>query len=317
PAVPIGRPVANAGIYILDRQMEPLCQGMPGEIHLGGIGLARGYISRPDLTAEKFVPSPFSMQAPACLYKTGDLGRYLADGRIEFLGRIDHQVKIRGNRVETGEIEAVMRGHAAVGEAVVMARQSRRGDTDLVAYVLANAAGQLSLDELRDLLRRKLPAYMIPSSFVVLDALPLTSNGKIDRKALHAMDIVRPVPVARRLRPRNQVETAIASIWEAVLKIDQISVTDNFFDLGGHSLAMAQVFGHLRNALRRDIVLTDLFRFPTIRSLAGHLGAEPSETSSFAQKYESAEMKRQAMRRSRRLKRAGETEARREDFQAV
>ena len=261
--IPIGRPLANTTVYILDLYLNPVPIGVPGEIHIGGAGLARGYLNRPELTTQKFIRNPFSDDPEARLYKTGDLARYLGDGNIEFIGRIDTQVKIRGFRIELGEIEAVLMQHRAVGEAVVIATDTARGDKRLVAYVVKHE--DASPSELHGFLKDKLPEYMLPSAIVVLDRLPISPNGKLDRQAL-------PAPEYRSeeafVAPQTPTEETLAAIWAQVLKLDQIGIHDNFFDLGGHSLLATQVISRVRAAFDIDLPLHALFEGPTIRDLA-------------------------------------------------
>jgi amino acid adenylation domain-containing protein/FkbM family methyltransferase len=266
-AIAIGRPIANTQMWVVDRQMQPLPAGVPGELCIGGMGVARGYWKRPELTAERFVADPFTGEAGARLYRTGDVARWLPDGRLECLGRLDHQVKVRGYRIELGEIEAGIAQHEAVRGVVVVAREDVPGDKRLVAYVVAPEAPADLADQLRGLIRATSPEYMVPSHFVTLDALPLTHNGKIDRKAL-------PAPTAGPARPRSYTapstptERAVAAIWSVVLGIDPIGVEDNFFELGGHSLMATQVVSRVRQALGVELPLRDLFLSPTIARLA-------------------------------------------------
>jgi acyl-CoA synthetase (AMP-forming)/AMP-acid ligase II len=229
--IPIGRPLANREIYILDNYGNPVPVGVSGELYIGGAGLARGYLNRPELTAEKFVPNPFCQQAGARLYKTGDLARYLPDGNIEFLGRVDHQVKIRGFRIELGEIEAVIVQHPAVREAVVLAPEDAPGERRLVAYVVAEREPHPTTTDLRNFLKEKLPEHMVPASFVLLDALPLMPNGKVDRRALPAPDRARPQSEKSFVAPRDDLELQLTRIWEEVLGVRPIGVRDNFFEL--------------------------------------------------------------------------------------
>ncbi|HEY4425459.1 MAG TPA: amino acid adenylation domain-containing protein, partial [Pyrinomonadaceae bacterium] len=232
----IGRPISNTQAYVLDRCGRRLPAGIPGEVYLGGMGLARCYLGRPDLTAEKFLPDPFSVEPDARMYYTGDLARYLPDGRLDFLGRIDHQVKIRGYRIELGEIEAVLAEHPAVKTCVVVVRQEADDDKRLVAYVVAHGGEKPGYLELQDFLRARLLAHMVPSAFVLLDEMPLTPNGKINRRALPAPEISRPELDGGYVAPRNDIEVALVDLWQEVLGISEVGVSDNFFDLGGHSL---------------------------------------------------------------------------------
>ena len=264
----IGRAIPNAKTYLLDSQMRPVPVGLPGELHIGGAGLARGYLHKPGLTAERFVPDPFSSEPGSRLYKTGDLARYLPGGEIDFLGRVDHQVKVRGFRIEPGEVEAILRQHSDVGEAVVMVKESAAGEKRLVAYITSRADHQPDLKEMAGLLKEKLPDYMIPSDIVVLDAFPRTPNGKLDRKALPEPSRMRPELDEVFVPPQTELEQTIAQIWQEVLSLERVGVQDNFFDLGGHSLLMVQVQSKLQILLNRDIAIIDLFGNPTIKLLA-------------------------------------------------
>ena len=271
--VPIGRPIANTRAYVVDAQLQPVPIGVPGELLIGGDGLARGYLHRPALTAEKFIPDSFSALAGARLYRTGDLVRYLADGDIEFLGRIDQQVKIRGFRVELGEIEAVLSAHALVKEAVVVAQgATAAGGERLLAYVVRREGAEalaLSPGELRSHLGGKLPEYMLPSLYLFLEVLPLLPNGKVNRRALPAPDLQRAQMEEAYLGPRTPVEEVLAGIWAEVLGIDQVGVHDNFFtQLGGHSLLATQLISRVRNTFHIELPLQRLFESPTVAGLA-------------------------------------------------
>ncbi|EPX59032.1 Long-chain-fatty-acid--CoA ligase [Cystobacter fuscus DSM 2262] len=277
--VPIGRPIANTQLYILDARLRPVPVGVSGELYIGGAGVARGYLHRPELTAERFICDPFSTEPGARLYKTGDLARYLADGKIEFLGRADDQVKIRGFRVELGEVEAALRLHPRVQDAAVVAQPEAGGGNRLVAYIVwKNPSGNTLPVEVRHFLAESLPHYMVPAAIVSLDKLPLTSHGKLDRTALPLPDNARPALEATYVRPSNDLEQLIAAVWQEVLQLDKVGVNDNFFDLGGHSLLAAQVRHKLEEQLKRDISLVQLLQYPTIRALAGFL-ARGHETS--------------------------------------
>jgi amino acid adenylation domain-containing protein len=267
-AVPIGRPIANTEIYILDRYLKPVPVGVPGELHIGGDGLARGYLNREELTQEKFIRHPFNTDPRARLYKTGDQARYLSDGNIEFLGRIDHQVKLRGFRIELGEIESVLNQHSGVRQSLVVVREDEPGDRRLVAYIVPNQDLIPNVHELRNFLKFKLPDYMIPSVIISLDALPLTPNGKVDRRSLPAADQSRLELENSFVPPQSSVQKTLADIWAEVLKIEQIGLYDNFFDLGGHSLLATQVISRLRDALRVEMSLRLLFEQPTVAGLA-------------------------------------------------
>ncbi len=272
PMPPIGRPIANTQVYVLDRHGQPVPIGVPGELHIGGVGLARGYRRRPELTAEKFVPNPFSAEPGARLYKTGDLVRCLPDGNIEFLGRLDHQVKIRGFRIEPGEIESAMAGHPLVREAVVIAHPDPAGETRLIAYVAPAPGQQVMPAELREFLQRKLPDYMVPAAFVLLESLPVTPNGKIDRQALPAPDM-QPAADRSASAPRTPTEEVLAGIWCEVLHLTQVDVHKNFFALGGHSLLATQVISRVRGLFQAELPVRALFEAPTIAGLAEKIDA--------------------------------------------
>jgi amino acid adenylation domain-containing protein len=272
--VPIGRPVANTRIHLLDAGLREMPAGVAGELCIGGVQVARGYLKRPDLTADRFVPDPFGglfgLEGGSRLYRTGDLARFLPDGEVEYLGRLDHQVKIRGVRIEPGEIQAVLDRHPRVRESRIVVQDGPR----LVAYHL----GEASAAELREHLRAHLPEPMVPSAFVQVEAWPLTPNGKLDLKALPSPDARKEAP-ARFEEPRSETERAIARAWQEVLGVERIGSTDNFFDLGGHSLLMPRLLSQLREILGergRELRLVDLFRFPTVSALAGFLvGTKP------------------------------------------
>lgn len=269
--VPIGKPIANTTLYVLDGMRRPVSPGFEGELYIGGDGLARGYFERPELTAEKFLTDSFSSLPNARMYRTGDLARHLPDGNVEFLGRIDHQVKIRGFRIELGEIEAVLEQHDCVSQSVVIAREDNPGDKQLVAYVVPRSPS-LNAGALREHVTKQLPDYMVPSAFVRIAKLPLTPNGKVDRKAL-------PAPTARDFEtdsefvaPRDATERQLVRTWEDVLGIRPISVTANFFELGGRSLLAARLFTKILRTFGRELPLSTLFRSPTIELLAKELG---------------------------------------------
>ncbi len=276
--VTIGRPIANTQVYILDSHLQPVPIGVPGELHIGGMGLARGYLNRPELTQEKFIPNPFEKDEvipptplnkggnePSKLYKTGDLARYLPDGKIEYLGRIDNQVKLRGFRIELGEIEALLNQNEAVQSSCVIVREDNLGDKRLVAYVVPQPEINLTINEIRQFLRAKLPDYMVPTAFVLLDTFPLTPNGKIDRRALPVPDLQSQ---GEYIAPRNPIEEKMAQIWAEVLKLKRVSIEDNFFELGGHSLLATQVISRLQETFEIVLPLRYLFESPTIAQLS-------------------------------------------------
>jgi amino acid adenylation domain-containing protein len=278
PLPPIGRPIANVRVYILDRYQQPVPVGVPGELHIGGAGLARGYLNRPELTAERFIGDPFSVEPGARLYRTGDLARYLPDGNIEFLGRIDQQVKIRGFRIEPGEIEAVLGEHPAVQECAVLPREDRPGEPRLVAYVVPRGQSAPSGPSLRRFLQQYLPEYMVPAAFVILGGLPLTSNGKLDRSALPP-PVCDATEVAAAAAPRDALEQALVHLWEQLLRCRPIGIHDNFFDLGGHSLLAAQLLIHVEEKFARRLPLASFFQYATIADLAGLIRAGAPATS--------------------------------------
>ncbi|HEY0546553.1 MAG TPA: amino acid adenylation domain-containing protein [Pyrinomonadaceae bacterium] len=298
----IGRPIANMEIYILDRRGNPVPVGVPGELYIGGAGLARGYHNRPALTAEKFVPHPFSREPGARLYRTGDLVRYLPEGDIEFLGRMDFQVKVRGFRIELEEIESVLNGHPSVRQNVVVTREDTPGEKRLIAYVVTD--GQpLTVEQLRGYLKEKLPAYMIPSVFLVLKNFPLTPSGKIDRKALPAPDGSRLQLAAEFVGPQTDIERELSAIWQEALRVERVGTHDNFFDLGGHSLLMLKVHGRLQARLDRELSLMSLFKYPTVSALARYLSDEEDEPPAVRQSLDRAQKQRAALERQKQLAR--------------
>jgi len=326
--VPLGRPIANTSFHVLDPALRPVPVGVPGELFIGGAGVARGYLGRPELTAERFVADPFTppdhapsraAKAPPRLYRTGDRVRYRADGVLEFLGRTDQQVKVRGHRIELGEVEAVIQGHPGVIDCAVVLREDAPGDQRLSAYLVAAESapepGRLEAD-VRATLAAALPAIMVPSSFTLLDRLPLTPNRKVDRKALPppsrrlpgsdqappASSGPRPVPQppAEGGEPPSRVVEHVASIWKELLGLEDVGLDENFFDLGGHSLLTVQVHGRIREAFDLDIRITDLFRFPTVRSLARFLASgdrTKDAGSPLAGALDRGAVRRQALRR--------------------
>jgi natural product biosynthesis luciferase-like monooxygenase protein len=296
--IPIGRPVANTQIYILDRRLQPQPVGVPGELYIGGDGLARGYLNHPELTAAKFIPDPFGGCAGARLYHTGDMARYLPDGNIEFLGRVDQQVKIRGYRIEPGEIESVLAEHEAVEEAMLVAREDASGDARLIAYLVARTP--LATGELRQFLKQKLPDYMIPSAFVTLDAMPLTPNGKINRRALPAPSMPGAT-AADYVAPQTDLERTIAGIWQDALQVVRLSTHDNFFDLGGHSLLMAQVHARLHEVLQMEVPVIELFKYPTVSSLAKYFNQRQHQQPALRQTDDRVKKRKEMFNRRRQL----------------
>lgn len=279
--VSIGKPIANTQIFLLDSERKPVAIGETGELYIGGDGVARGYWNRPELTAERFLTIP-GLPSPR-IYRTGDLARYLSDGNIEFLGRADFQVKLRGHRIELGEIEALLEKQAGLRQAVVVLREDREGDKRLVAYCVADEQASGAAQELRTALAAKLPDYMIPSAFVFLDAMPLTGNGKTDRKAL--LNLPPPLPAQTAAPPEeppaNETERMVARVWQQALGLPSVGLTENFFDLGAHSLTVAEAHAKLQEALGREIPLVDLFQHSTVSALARHLaGVQPAAAAS-------------------------------------
>jgi acyl carrier protein len=281
----------------LDKLKQPVPIGMAGELYIGGYGVARGYLNRPELTAEKFLvvdnlanPQQFDSGEGGWLrhrlYRTGDLGRYLPDGNIEFLGRVDFQVKLRGFRIELEEIEAILSQHDQVQQAAVMVRSGGSENTSgagdaanrrLVAYIVPEVGKPLSVNDMRTYLRQHLPEYMVPSVFLMMDAFPLTSNGKVDRKALPDIDGARPDLDSTYVPPQTELERKIARIWQEVLSIEKVGLNDNFFDLGGHSLLMFKAHTRLQDTFSRDFSMVELFRYPTISALANYLSKGVAE----------------------------------------
>jgi len=278
-APPIGRPIANTQVFIVDDHMQPAPVGVAGEIYIAGAGLARGYLGRPELTAEKFLPNPFSENKGERVYRTGDLARYRADGMIEYLGRMDHQVKVRGYRIELGEIEAVLDEHESVIQSVVVMKEDDMAEKRLVAYVVCDGERAPSVYELRSYLKEKLPEHMAPALFVWLEQMPLTPNGKVDRKALKVLKEGRIEPQTAYIPPRDSFELQIVQIWEQVLGIQPIGVTDNFFELGGHSLLAVSLMAKIRNTFKQDLPLSALFQGATVEKLGAMLRRDAGSRS--------------------------------------
>ncbi len=266
-SVPIGRPIANTQLYVLDESLQPVPPGVAGELYIGGAGVARGYLNRPELTAERFLDDPFSNVPGARLYKSGDLARYRTDGILEFLGRADDQVKVHGYRIELGEIEAALAAHPNVKSCAVIAREDEPGEKRLVGYVVSKRSEAPATVELRTFLNQSLPVYMIPPQIIILDALPLTPNGKVDRNALPA-----PSPLvigsAKGGTPQTPTQRVIAEIWSDLLHAEGMGIDDDFFDLGGHSLAATALIQRLRSAFGVQVRLATLFDQPTIAGLS-------------------------------------------------
>jgi amino acid adenylation domain-containing protein len=266
--IPIGPPISNSQLYVLDAWHQQVPAGVVGELYIGGDNLSRGYLNHPGLTAEKFVPHPFSTRPGARLYATGDLARFLANGEVEFLGRADQQVKIRGYRIETGEIEATLAEHSSIRDCVVVAQDDQQGSRHLVAYIVPVSQPAPSVGELREMLRERLPEYMIPSAWVVLDQIPLTQNGKVDRRALATAEPLRADLTDAYTPPRTPVEEMLVGIWQQLLNVSRVGINDNFFELGGHSLLATQLISRLRELFSVEVGLRSLFEHPTVSGLA-------------------------------------------------
>ncbi len=292
-SIPIGKPIANTQVYVLDSRLQQVAAGEVGDLYIGGEGVVRGYWKRPDLTTEKFVSDPF--QPGSRMYRTGDIARFLPDGNLEFLGRADFQVKLRGFRIEIGEIEAALENQEGVDQAVVVAREFKPDDKRLVAYVVPKPGTRLKIADLRGALAATLPEYMVPSNFVLLDSLPLTANGKIDRNALPHPPTVEDESGAAPQSPRNALESMIADAWKDALGVEGVGLNENFFDLGAHSLMVAEVHIQLQQLLGRELSLVDLFECPTVTALAKHLngGETGPRVSSRAERRLAARQQRE------------------------
>jgi amino acid adenylation domain-containing protein len=303
-SIPIGQPISNTRVYILDEQMRPLTPGNQGELYAAGDGVARGYLNNPTATAEKFLPDPFAAEPGARMYRTGDLARWREDGTIEFLGRIDTQVKILGHRVEPGEVETVLRMHKGVKQICVVPHADENGSKRLVAYYVPVLNTDASPIELRKFLARKVPQYMVPALFVPVESLPLSPNGKVDRAAL-------PPPTAAAVNdapaeaPASQLEQSLADLWRRILRAERVGLDDNFFDLGGDSLLLVAVHSNLQKMLQIDIPVTDLFEFTTIRTLARRLDPEKPAGPSFSAVQQQAKKQREAFSCARERRSGG------------
>jgi len=289
PVVPIGRPVANTQMYVLNDQLQPVPTGAEGELYIGGVQVGLGYHNRPELTAEKFIHDPFSDDPTARLYRTGDLARWLPDGNIDYLGRVDFQIKLRGLRIELGEIESVLAQYPAVRQAVVTAQELNDGEKRLVAYLELSGSVIPTVKELREHLQNKLPEYMVPSAFVPLDKIPLTANGKVDRKALPALNPGRPNLTSTFQAPRDELEDNLAAIWLEVLHLPRVGIHDDFFELGGHSLIAMQIVARIRTAYETRFTIKDFFANPTI---AGEAEAIQARILAEIEQMDDAEVKR-------------------------
>jgi amino acid adenylation domain-containing protein len=303
-SVPIGRPIANTQLYVLDSFLQPAPTGVAGELYIGGAGVARGYLNHPGLTAERFIPDRFGSKPGGRLYRTGDLVRYRMDGQLEFLGRIDDQLKIRGYRVETEEIAVTLKQHSSLRDAFVTAIQDPDGDKRLVAYLVIARGQEPSVTELRDFLKEKLPEYMIPSAFVRLTDLPLTAAGKVDRRALPEPGVLRPQLTTSYVAPQGETEELIAALWRELLQVETVGVHDNFFDLGGDSFGVYEVYSKLCELQGGELSILDLFKYPTVKALADYintLGENQPATQSVEETEERAWKQQQANSRRQQL----------------
>ncbi|HYO55369.1 beta-ketoacyl synthase N-terminal-like domain-containing protein, partial [Archangium sp.] len=306
---PFGKPYPNTRLYVLDGKLEPVPVGVPGELYIGGAGVGRGYLGRPELTAGSFLPDPFSAQPGSRLYRTGDRVRYRADGNLEFVGRADGQVKLRGFRIELGEIEAVLGKHQSVGEGLVVVREDVPGNKRLVAYVVSRPGAELDAERLEEFMAERLPEYMVPSALVLLDALPLMPNGKVDRRALpapgegHGSENTMVVP-------QTELERTVAAIWQEVLGLPKVGTNDRFFDLGGNSLSIVEVQKKLSIALGVEVKLTKLFQYPTIAALAQHLSQGDTGAAHEARREQEEHRRARGSRRSNKRSTAESKEGR-------
>jgi iturin family lipopeptide synthetase A len=296
---PIGRAIANTQTYILNLDLQPVATGEPGELYIGGVGLAKGYLNRPELTAERFIPNPFSQDPESRLYKTGDSARYLSDGNIEFLCRLDQQVKIRGFRIELGEIETILSQHPDVKQAVVIAREDVPGNKRLVSYIVLKSATNAA--ELREYLKQKLPEYKVPSAYVVLDKIPLTPNGKVNRHELPVPEISQEMS-ANFVMPRNEIEKRIAKICQKALNLEKVGIYDNFFELGGNSLLLVEVHRELQEMFGDKLSILDMFKYPSVYGLAQYLNQQPSPDSSKQKLVQRGSERQAAMKLQQQLR---------------
>lgn len=303
-SIPIGKPISNTQVYILDEEMNPVAPGQAGELYAAGDGVARGYFNDAGATAEKFVPNPFVAGDAQKMYRTGDLARWRDDGVIEFLGRIDNQVKIAGHRIEPGEVETVLRMNRAVSQVCVVPETANNGSKRLIAYYVPAAANGLSSSDLRQYLSGKLPHYMIPALFVPLASFPLSPNGKIDRTALPAPP-TNGDGASQQTSAANQLQQTLMELWKRILRVDAVGLDDNVFDLGGDSLMIIAMHSNLQKTLGIEIPVTDLFEFTTIRTLARHLGEQKAPGTSLSDAQQQGAKQREAFERQKRIRAGG------------
>jgi acyl carrier protein len=301
--VPIGWPIRDSQIYILDDRLEPVPVAVPGQVYVAGGGVSRGYVRRPEATAERFIPNPFAHRPGDRLYQTGDRARRLPGGHIEFLGRVDHQVKIRGFRVELGEIDATLERCAGVRRAIVVVRETAPEGKRLIAYVAADR--HTSAPAIQQALRRSLPEYMVPSAIVVLDELPLTANGKVNRRALPEPVLVGRDAHTRYVVPRTRLERSLTDVWQEVLGAERVGIHDNFFDLGGHSLLLINVWRKVKDNLNIDVSIVELMTYPTVASLAAFLSERDAAPIALRRRYDRLAIRRAGLARQRELRTGG------------
>jgi acyl carrier protein len=299
--IPVGRGIQDVQLLILNESHRCAGIGEVGEIYVRTPHLTKGYIGDDALTNKRYLVNPFTHLPIDRLYKTGDRGRYLPDGNVEFLGRADDQVKIRGYRVEIAEIQVLLQHHPAIKDAAVLVLEEEAGDSRLVAYVVPDGHEAMDVSELRTYVKQRLPDYMVPSSFIPLDALPLTPNGKVDRRALPKPDGARPDVGISYVAPQTELEQTLAKIWQQVLHLDRVGAQDNFFDLGGHSLLLVEVQNKAQEALERDVSLIDLFQYPTISSLAKYLSQQHAEGPTFQDVQDRVRNRREVRSRRKQL----------------
>jgi acyl-coenzyme A synthetase/AMP-(fatty) acid ligase/acyl carrier protein len=302
-SIPIGSPVSCTTVHILNEEQKPVPHGEIGELYTGGDGVALGYLNRPELTAERFIPDPFAKKG--CLYKTGDLVRYLPNNQIEYMGRIDDQIKISGFRIEPGEIENVLRKNEAVANAAVLAFTDKTGSKYLVGYVTANNGYRIDTESLRNYLQENLAKFMVPRELIILDRMPINPNGKLDRHALPKPSIERSDPLENYVAPRSETETALAEIWCGVLGIGRVGIRNNFFDIGGTSVLSARLITRIRDRFNIDIPIIRVYHYPTIEAMAnfisrGNQTGDYSEAKGRAEKQRAAFLKQKQKRRKRR-----------------
>jgi acyl-coenzyme A synthetase/AMP-(fatty) acid ligase/acyl carrier protein len=299
----IGKPIINVKIHLFDAGLQPVPMGAPGELSIGGVGITRGYLGRPDLTAEKLIPDQFGAEPGGRLYRTGDLARYMPGGDIDFLGRIDHQVKLRGFRIELGEIEAGLKQVADVRDAVVLAQGKSQADSRLIAFVVSRSGETPKANELRDHLSGQLPEYMVPAAFHSLEEIPLTANGKIDRQALFRLSVQMTAARVEYAAPRNEAERKLAKVWQEALQVEKVGIDDNFFDLGGHSLLMVTIQSRLKEVFKKDVPIVEFFKYPTIRLLSNLFTEEqPRKTASQSMRERAQKQKEAVLRKKPKTK---------------